>query len=279
MKTLKTNMIMFTIAALLCSCSSDDNNNPETGDEIEIRPISELAEDPDFIKFMELYYFPETEIPDLRVAYETLKEFEGQNLFNERNEEQLARLAVAFGYANAEDMEIYLKELYKRQKLLENNYKLSQVDASILNNIQRAAYDQLVLKKVNFIVEDKQYAPKDTREVFNKLLKECQEKDREESLNGNEDACYSVQKVRLGELYDIYGIDYWEVPSQCLLAFEDWFDYCTKKRFFEYMFYVDISIFDLNCCIVHSCFDVGEDFAEFSEEYAEDNCDVDIPVS
>ncbi len=238
MKTLKTNIIMIITTALFFACGSDDNNNPETGE--EIWPISELAENPDFIKFMELYYFTVPEIPDVQAAYDLYIELGEPDSFNDFNEEQFERYALTFGYGSAAALEAYLKELNTSLELLEKNYALTQADTVALEAESRKVFDELLERYSRDQINNSLQNLRSPESDWNDSFVQCWEQDYEDPVQ----SCTRDYFKRINEIYLEYYIENWGIPIE---------------RRPDYNFDLSIEFNNRMCCMIQKCFEVGED--------------------
>ncbi len=272
MKTLKTNMIMIVIAVLLYACGSDDSNtNPETGEETEIRPISELAEDPDFIEFMELYYFPDTEIPDLQVAYDLFKEYEDQGLFDEMNEQEFGKLAIVFGYEKEINFVNYLEELYHTQKVLEKRYLLNSIDQDILDEVRASVFNDLFeAKRDIFLKNNRQNYLKNSNVIdqFN----QCAENDKKEFAENpiidpqSAPTCTGESEGIVRRIFSDYGYnsDPCQPPKPLTQA-------CIDINILSWRFEMDLMEFRWRCCIYYRC-ELDESFPGTEDQFCKNPC-------
>ncbi len=267
MKTLKTNIIMIVITALLFACGSDDNNNPETGEETEIRPISELAEDPDFIKFMELYYFDETEIPDLQAAKELRKKYNEQGVWNNMALNQFEKLAEVYGYNSATALSIKLNELHDVQNLLENRYVLSQADSLKFNTIRMAVYDDLVRQKMKILVKNSIKEARLNKNAW-AAFDECEALDTNEFLeDNNARTCAKRLEEAQRRLVIEYGYEFDDPGVEVCYTYTTVEPpvMCLRIEYFDYQDDIEDTGKDYDCCIVKRC-DLGESYPELEDE-------------
>ncbi len=264
---------MIVITALFFACGSDDNNNSETGEETEMLPISELAEDPDFIKFMELYYFDDTEIPDLQAANELLLEYKEQDLWDDMSSDNFERLAITFGYANEAALSEYLKELNKTQELLEKKYTLSQVDSLILNDIRIQVFDNLSNSRLTNIIEN-QTLSKSDYEFYVRAMDACKKADTED-WNAGRPSCLEFLYAGVDSLKEKYGYSYSEKPRDCFRPGFTPPNICYEKGVFNYSFELKSTICEYDCCLIDKCFERGEDYIDYIPE----ECECTPPMS
>ncbi len=275
MKTLKTNMLIIAIATIFFyACGSDDNDNPETGEETQIRPIDELAEDPDFIKFMELYYFNETKIPDLQAASELLTQFEAQNVWDDMSPDSFERLAITFGYENGPALTTYLQELNTAQELLEKNYALSQVDSLVRDSIMIAVYHDLARQEIVNVLEN-QSSSKSDYNFYIQALAACKRAD-EEDHDAGRPSCWDARLENGSASVRKYGYRYMDIPPDCFRQGVTPPAICYEMDVFNYHLDAMRNFCEFDCCLIDKCFERGEDYIEFIPEECE--CD-DMNVS
>ena len=283
MKVLKIETVCtIIIMAFFYACgSSDDNNNPETEEENEIRPISELSEDPDFIKFMELYYFPEQEIPDLQAAYDLRIAYENEGLFTKINREQFEKLALAYGYSSAQNLIDVFLELSELQQKLESKYEITTVDSDTLAMIELKVVDDLYLDKADtFFVSDKGFQ-KNEGPTVEEMFSKCNDEDYDKFINNRyfndegdneEDTCYGEAFGRIEEIKIEYGpYNRW----YCDIAWPDFEDLsigtCVDERFFSWRLESMIARANLRCCLYFRC-ELEESFPEEIDNYCKNEC-------
>ncbi|GAA4270778.1 hypothetical protein U6A24_00355 [Aquimarina gracilis] len=270
MKTLRTNIVLLAITAMLFyACSnSDDSNNPETGEETEIRPISELAEDPDFIKFMELYYFPEAEISNLQAAKELLIQFETQNAWNDMSPDNFENLATTFGYENGIALTSYLQELNTAKEFLEKKYVLSQVDSLVRDSIMITVYNDLSRQEFVNTLGENLSSSKSDYNFYIQALAACKRAD-EEDHDAGRPSCWDARLEMGSFLVKKYGYRAMDIPPDCFRQGVTPPDICYEMDVFNYHLESMRNFCEFDCCLIDKCFERGEDYIDFIPEECE----------